>query len=96
MEERDVILLPVDLTVEGLIEELKKYDPKCRVLVVKSWSFNKSHKYSQNRIIETHQVQDLVILELAGYAHRAYRKAKDPLDELMEKEVAPVHNAKRG
>lgn len=59
-------LLPVDLTVGGLIKELQKYDPAYRVQVVKSWSFNRSHKYVRNRIIEVHQKENMVTLEITG------------------------------
>jgi hypothetical protein len=74
--------LPVDLTVGDLVKELQKYDPSCRVLVVKSWTFNRSHKYSQNRVIETHQVQNIVLLEVAGYAHQRHKREKHPLDDV--------------
>lgn len=58
--------LPPNMTVAELIEELKRHDPTCRVRVVKSWTFNKSHKISRNWIVETHQADDEVILEIVG------------------------------
>ena len=72
----------MDLTVGELIEELKRYDPACCVHTVKSWTFNKGHKFIANRIVKVHQVEDRVVLELAGYVQRTHRKTKDPLDDL--------------